>query len=440
MPAAALIAMHYQNENCYPDGRIKIGIADENTWREARLANARRLFAGFRALALPIVHVRLAVRPDFFDVVTNTPIFRQWIENDAWREGTWGVDFVDGLGPEGAEHVVTHTRNGGFHGSTLAESLFLLKPERLYCSSIDGVCGGEHGAGGDGPGLGDDRGRRCLLHRNGGAARGGASGHVAPCRDPHHRRGAGRAVGLIRAEITDASPETLDLHRSGPFDESVAGAVELLRDVAEHFQGWRAGFTAAAGLALGSLVHVALTVAGLSALIAHSPTGYMILKYLGAAYLTYLGVRTLMAAGTATPLAGEPAPPKPCAASDRKHRRRGAEPQDSAVLRGFPAPVRGPGDRPGRCAARGLRSDRHGVGPAVRRGGGVGRARGGGLDETKSHCRPHSGPGVGLDPHRSWDLGGMARGGGVRRPTDSGRGEYGPRRRPPAKSSRSRVR
>ena len=76
-------------------------------------------------------------------------------------------------------------------------------------------------------------------------------------------------------------------------------------------QGWRAGFTAAAGLALGSLVHVALTVAGLSALIAYSPTGYMILKYLGAAYLTYLGVRTLMAAGTATPLAGEPAPPKP---------------------------------------------------------------------------------------------------------------------------------
>ena len=136
MPAAALIAMHYQNENCHPDGRIKIGIADENTWREARLANARRLFAGFRALALPIVHVRLAVRPDFADVVTNTPIFRQWIENDAWREGTWGVDFVDGLGPEGAEHVVTHTRNGGFHGSTLAESLFLLKPERLYCSGV----------------------------------------------------------------------------------------------------------------------------------------------------------------------------------------------------------------------------------------------------------------------------------------------------------------
>ncbi len=136
MTAAALIAMHYQNENCHPDGRIKIGIADENTWREARLANARRLFAGFRSLGLPIVHVRLAVRPDFADVVPNTPIFRQWIENEAWREGTWGVEFVDGLGPEGSEHVVTHTRNGGFHGSTLAESLFLLKPQRLYCSGV----------------------------------------------------------------------------------------------------------------------------------------------------------------------------------------------------------------------------------------------------------------------------------------------------------------
>ena len=94
-----LLALHYQNENCHPDGKIKVGIAADATWREARLANARRLFEGARHHGIPIIHVRLAVRPDMANVIANTPIFRQWIELGAWQEGSWGVEFLDGLGP-----------------------------------------------------------------------------------------------------------------------------------------------------------------------------------------------------------------------------------------------------------------------------------------------------------------------------------------------------
>ncbi|TKB06424.1 LysE family translocator [Desulforhopalus sp. IMCC35007] len=55
-------------------------------------------------------------------------------------------------------------------------------------------------------------------------------------------------------------------------------------------QGTQGGIVAAMGLAVGSLVHVVATVLGLSAIFAHSPTLYMIVKLTGAAYLIYLGI------------------------------------------------------------------------------------------------------------------------------------------------------
>ncbi|MEM7267707.1 MAG: isochorismatase family cysteine hydrolase [Pseudomonadota bacterium] len=131
-----IVANHYQNENCHPDGKIKIGIAEGAPWREERLANARRLFAGARAAGIAIAHVRLAVDPDFTGVQLNTPIFRQWAELGAWQEGTWGVEFIEGLGPETGEPVITHTRNSGFHEAPLGEALFKLGARHLICCGV----------------------------------------------------------------------------------------------------------------------------------------------------------------------------------------------------------------------------------------------------------------------------------------------------------------
>ncbi len=54
-------------------------------------------------------------------------------------------------------------------------------------------------------------------------------------------------------------------------------------------QGTKGGVVASMGLAVGSLIHVAATVMGLSAVFIHSPMLYSIIKLLGAAYLIYLG-------------------------------------------------------------------------------------------------------------------------------------------------------
>jgi biuret amidohydrolase len=137
-PCASLVlALHYQNENCHPEGKVKVGIGErEQAWRSDMLAAARRLLDGARSHNVPVIHVRLAVRPDFRDVIPNAPLFRQWIELNAWREGTWGVSFYEGLGPVGDELVVTHIRNNPFFGSPLETLVAMHRPRRLICAGV----------------------------------------------------------------------------------------------------------------------------------------------------------------------------------------------------------------------------------------------------------------------------------------------------------------
>ena len=82
------------------------------------------------------MHVRLAVRPDHKDVIQNNFIFRQWVELGAWAEGSWGVEFYEGLEPLAEEYVVTHTRNNAFYNSQLEEIVNLHAPRKLYVAGV----------------------------------------------------------------------------------------------------------------------------------------------------------------------------------------------------------------------------------------------------------------------------------------------------------------
>lgn len=58
-------------------------------------------------------------------------------------------------------------------------------------------------------------------------------------------------------------------------------------------QGQTAGFYSVLGITSGILVHTLLAALGLSVLLANSPTAFMLVKYIGAAYLCYLGFKML---------------------------------------------------------------------------------------------------------------------------------------------------
>ncbi len=64
-------------------------------------------------------------------------------------------------------------------------------------------------------------------------------------------------------------------------------------------QGRRVALATVAGVALGDLVAMSASLAGLGALVLASATLFTALKWIGAAYLIYLGVKLFQSAGTA---------------------------------------------------------------------------------------------------------------------------------------------
>jgi threonine/homoserine/homoserine lactone efflux protein len=62
-------------------------------------------------------------------------------------------------------------------------------------------------------------------------------------------------------------------------------------------QGRKAGLVSVLGIHLGTLVHIAAAIAGLSALIAASATAFTVVKLAGAGYLIYLGIMAFRSAG-----------------------------------------------------------------------------------------------------------------------------------------------
>ena len=75
-------------------------------------------------------------------------------------------------------------------------------------------------------------------------------------------------------------------------------------------QGWRAGMAAALGIGAGTMVHVLAAAIGLSAILATSATAFMIVKYIGAAYIIWMAIG-LLRSKRATPGERAAVPPLP---------------------------------------------------------------------------------------------------------------------------------
>jgi threonine/homoserine/homoserine lactone efflux protein len=73
----------------------------------------------------------------------------------------------------------------------------------------------------------------------------------------------------------------------------IPGPATLLTVARATGSGTRVGIATGAGIALGDIVHTAMAVVGLSAVIATSAMLFSLIKYAGAAYLIYLGLRAI---------------------------------------------------------------------------------------------------------------------------------------------------
>ena len=73
-------------------------------------------------------------------------------------------------------------------------------------------------------------------------------------------------------------------------------------------QGRRAGLWSVLGISTGAVVHTLAAAFGLSAILATSASAFIVVKFVGAAYLIYLGAKMLLERQAAASTGGEPAP------------------------------------------------------------------------------------------------------------------------------------
>jgi nicotinamidase-related amidase len=133
---SVVLALHYQNDVVHPDGRIRLGFAEGDARRASVLDGAERLIGGARAAGVPVVHVRVAFRPDHADVLRNGPIWDNVVRSGAVAEGSWGAAFHERLRPLADEFVIRHGRINAFFGSPLEETLRLFDPLRLVIGGV----------------------------------------------------------------------------------------------------------------------------------------------------------------------------------------------------------------------------------------------------------------------------------------------------------------
>lgn len=74
----------------------------------------------------------------------------------------------------------------------------------------------------------------------------------------------------------------------------IPGPAVLLTIARASSSGTRVGLATGLGIAVGDLIHTALAIVGISAIILASAFLFSLIKYLGAAYLVYLGIRAIL--------------------------------------------------------------------------------------------------------------------------------------------------
>jgi biuret amidohydrolase len=121
--ARALIALHYQNDICHPDGKIPFAIDRAAATSPRFLEASRNALGRARQLGFVIAHVHIAFSPDYSDLPRNGRLFRKVAELGAVKLGSWGAEPYEGFEPLPGETRLVHKGNSAFFATGLDEIL-----------------------------------------------------------------------------------------------------------------------------------------------------------------------------------------------------------------------------------------------------------------------------------------------------------------------------
>jgi biuret amidohydrolase len=121
--ADALLALHFQNDICHPDGRIPFSL-DRSSKEAAHFLDAsKRALRQARHAGWTIAHAHIAFAPDYSDLMRNCRLFLKTETLGALKRGSWGAAALEGFEPAADDIVVTTNCNSGFRRTELESAL-----------------------------------------------------------------------------------------------------------------------------------------------------------------------------------------------------------------------------------------------------------------------------------------------------------------------------
>lgn len=117
--SAALVIQDLQNDVIIEGGAFADSGAPAHATSQDVVANVAGLAAAARKAGVPVIHVWYIVEQGAPGLRQNAPLFQGVREANALVRGTWGAAPVDGLEPQGGDHVVEKMRMNGFYDTRL---------------------------------------------------------------------------------------------------------------------------------------------------------------------------------------------------------------------------------------------------------------------------------------------------------------------------------
>ena len=119
----ALIALHFQNDICHPQGCIPFSL-DRATDEAARFLEAsKRALDAARRAGWTIAHMHIVFAEDYSDLLRNCSLFLKTETLGALKRGSWGAAACEGFEPAEGEIFVTGNANSAFRRTDLEAQL-----------------------------------------------------------------------------------------------------------------------------------------------------------------------------------------------------------------------------------------------------------------------------------------------------------------------------
>jgi nicotinamidase-related amidase len=110
----ALVALHFQNDICRPEGRIPFALDQSGAEASAFLSRCRQALDHARASNWTVAHVHIAFAEDYSDLPRNCRLFLAVEKLGAVKRGSWGAAPHELFAPADGELRIHHAWNSAF--------------------------------------------------------------------------------------------------------------------------------------------------------------------------------------------------------------------------------------------------------------------------------------------------------------------------------------